>query len=134
MTRFNWIGAPEMFNLDAACRPIADAFGHCVYLVGSALERRDYRDVDVRCILDDNTFDQMFPDRRTTRTAWLNPREAILDAAMAGWLQARTGLPIDFQFQRRSEANAEFGGKPRHPLGLALLASDAMGDTEVGRG
>jgi len=41
--------------LTGACRPIAAAFGGTTYLVGSVLQRPDFRDIDIRLILDDDT-------------------------------------------------------------------------------
>lgn len=68
--RANFIGAPEALNLKLACTVINEAFGICTYLVGSAITKRDYRDVDLRCMLDDAEFDRIFG--RTT-----NPRILI---------------------------------------------------------
>ena len=52
-----YIGAPACFALELACRQICEAFGghHC-YVVGSSLERADWRDVDVRYMLEDDAF------------------------------------------------------------------------------
>jgi hypothetical protein len=122
MKRANWIGAPEMFNLNMACRSIVDAFGWHVYLVGSAMERRDHRDVDVRCILDDEEFDSLFPGPMARRSAWLDSKNSLLSSAISEWLSVRTGLKIDFQFQRSTEANAEYGGRPRSALGIFVTA------------
>jgi len=44
------------FCLNLACRALAEAFGYYVFLVGSSLERRDYRGVDIRCILDERNM------------------------------------------------------------------------------
>ena len=109
-----WLGAPAMFNLQAACTVLVEAYGPHIYLVGSCLERRDYRDVDVRCMLGDAEFARLFPGS-TTPTHW-HARLNILNAAISEWLAARTGLPIDFQFQQSSDANAQFLG-PRSALG-----------------
>jgi hypothetical protein len=52
--RSHYVGAPAIFHLSNACVLINESFGDFgCYLVGSALERRDYRDVDVRFIMDD---------------------------------------------------------------------------------
>lgn len=59
--RASYLGVPEAFQLDQACLVLTDAFGPHVYQVGSSLQRRDYRDVDVRVILPDDEFDRMFP-------------------------------------------------------------------------
>lgn len=113
--RANYVGAPQIFNLSHACQAIVSAFGPNVYLVGSSLERRDFRDVDVRCMLDDADFDALFPHGGVN--AVYNARLSLMNVAISGWLSERSGLPIDFQFQRRTEANDEFKGH-RSALGL----------------
>lgn len=40
----------QMFALDEACKPISEAFDETPYLVGTAVSRQEYRDVDVRLI------------------------------------------------------------------------------------
>jgi len=114
----------DQFNLDLACRPLVDAFGWGVFQVGSSLRRGTYNDVDVRCMLEDGEFAQFFrgkPDRLR-----------ILNAAVTLWLGRATGLPIDFQFQDTTAANADFNG-PRSALGVTpskprLIASDSEKD------
>lgn len=113
------LSPPRLYALDAACRPISEAFGFGVgpYLVGSVQERTagPSSDVDVRLILPDKQYDRLFakqsPEFRT-----------LLDLAFSGWLAAQTGLPIDFQIQRRTEAN-ELHPKPRNPLGGRKLTA-----------
>lgn len=79
------------------------------YLVGSVLQRPDYRDVDIRILVQDRRFDALFRGRL----------EAVRYAnrAFSIWGRQETGLPIDFQIQRQSEANAEFSGR-RNPMGV----------------
>jgi hypothetical protein len=107
-----------VFLLDEACRPIRQAFGTPPYLVGTAFTQRDFRDVDVRLILDDLAY-----DRLATGGLQLSP---FLGLAIGEYLAARTGLPVDFQIQRQTEANAAHNG-PRNPLGVRTLA-DYAGD------
>lgn len=99
----------DQFNLDLACRPLVDAFGWGVFQVGSSLQRGNYRDVDVRCMLDDDEYAHLFSGKPA--------RLRVLNAAVTLWLGRATGLPIDFQFQDTTAANAEFGG-PRSALGV----------------
>ncbi len=80
------------------------------YLVGSALDRPDYRDVDVRLILADDVFDRL---ASVVEIQGLNIGFSL-------WGQRVTGLPIDFQVQRMTEANAENEGR-RHPIGMGRL-------------
>ncbi|TIM03933.1 MAG: hypothetical protein E5Y62_33785, partial [Mesorhizobium sp.] len=58
----SYVGVPAVFKLELACKHLNDAYeGFGCYLVGSALERADWRDVDVVLILDDDAFAREFP-------------------------------------------------------------------------
>ncbi len=116
MKRANFIPAPHYFNLTMACRVLTEAFGHNIYLVGSSLRKRDYRDVDVRCILDDDEYKRFFPD--TVHTA-SNPLWAIMCASISLYLSQHSDLPIDFQIQQQTKANKEYKGQ-RHSLGIFI--------------
>lgn len=78
------------------------------YVVGSALQRADYRDVDVRIMLADETFD------------WLEGVVNVdrLNVCLSLWGRTATGLPIDCQVQQRSAANKAYGKQRRNPLGM----------------
>lgn len=103
----------QMFILDEACKPIAEAFDSSPYLVGTAVSRQDYRDVDVRLILDDDTYARL--------AAVAGPQlAAFLGLAIGEYLAQRTGMPIDFQVQQQSAANARHDGQ-RNPLGIRSL-------------
>lgn len=99
----------EMFHLNEACKPILRAFGDVPYLVGSTESGAHVRprDVDVRLILSD----KQFAKECQTQDRW-----ELLCLAIGAYLKERTGLPIDFQIQRRTEANAKHA-KNRNPLG-----------------
>lgn len=117
MNRANYIGAPEFFELNQACVILTEAFGHNVYLVGSSIERRDYRDVDVRCILEDDEYTRLFTDPLFTTH---NPLWSLMCCSISLWLSKRTGLKIDFQFQQQTTANDTYPARPRHALGIFL--------------
>ncbi|MDQ0894428.1 hypothetical protein [Agromyces ramosus] len=109
----------QMFLLDLACQPLAEAFRHLgygVFLVGTAAERGEYRDVDVRMILDDKSYDKL---AKTSSVEGM----AFLGLAIGQYLASMTDLPIDFQIQRMTEANAKHGGKTRNPLGVRGLTN-----------
>ena len=140
--RTDLLTTTEMYHLDAACRLISRAFdGGPPYLVGSAGTQNlvdgagTYRDVDVRLMLDDDEFAAVCP----TRERW-----ELLCLAISAYLAERTSLPIDFQVQRASEAQARFGGKFRNPLGMGRIfagggdgtpawetGTDSAGEVEV---
>jgi hypothetical protein len=106
--------------LDQACVPIGWAFGSTPYLVGSCLERGDYRDVDVRIVLDDDVYDRWFPGPGVQRT---QPLWSLLASSISLQLQQMTGLPIDFQIQSRS-TSAKYAGRCE-PLGIFPTAPEA---------
>lgn len=125
----NYIGAPATFALEMACKqlraafmpPDDEGFGS-VFLVGSSIERADWRDVDVRLILDDASFQRLFPDAQMSCAWEFDPRWTLMTVAITEWLRKQTGLPIDFQFQPLSHAN-ERHDKPRHAMGLTYVSS-----------
>ena len=102
----------QMFLLDEACKPIAEAFT-APYLVGTAASRQTHRDVDVRLILSDKHYARL-------RKAVGVQGVAFLGLAIGEYLAARTGLPVDFQVQQQTAANQHHDG-PRNPLGVRSL-------------
>jgi hypothetical protein len=113
------VGAPAIFRLELACQQVnaafSDSFG--CYLVGSALERPDWRDVDVRMILDDEDFARLFP--KAGQHWEFDPRWILLTSAVSDFLSRASGLPVDFQFQPQTHANKIHKG-PRSALGLVF--------------
>lgn len=101
--RASYLGPQDMRRLDLACVPIVRAFRETPYLVGSVNTRRDYRDVDVRLILPDD------------HPVHAQGELTALDYALSEYLRLTTGLPVDFQIQRQTDANAFTG--TRNPLG-----------------
>jgi hypothetical protein len=119
MPRVNFLGGPQFYNLQCASAALVEAFGtQAIYLVGSALERRDSRDVDIRCELPDTEFDRLFP-----RSAGFSPNAAdpfwcLVNAALSEWLQRRIDpdLPVDFQVQRRTQVDQQEAGHRKYQL------------------
>lgn len=110
MTRAYYLSPPDFHRLDWACTPIRRAFNTPPYLVGSVLQRADYRDIDIRLILDDEVVERMFSEHPQTRL--------LINIALSDLITKTAGQtrPIDFQIQSQSEAD-EFGGE-RNPLGM----------------
>lgn len=106
----SYLTVPQTYALNVACRPVA-GLGYGTFHVGSSLERADYHDVDLRCMLPDEEYDRMFPGDEGEKLL------KFLNVAVSEWIAARCGLPIDFQFQRASNANAEFKQR-RNGVGL----------------
>ncbi len=129
----SYIGAPAVFALELACQHINAALGHYgCYLVGSSMERADWRDVDVRFIMGDEDFAALFPavDLNTGSAIWeFDPRWLLFNTAICQWLRTQTGLPIDFQIQPQTFANARHD-KQRSAVGLRIAKQEPHSLTE----
>jgi len=111
--RLCYVGSPALFLLSQACMVIDQGLG-TPYLVGSALHRRDYRDVDVRVIMQDDEFDRRFPGAHPQ--PMMDPLWSLLASSVSVWLSQASGLPVDFQVQSMTQA-ARYDGI-RIPLGV----------------
>lgn len=120
MTRTSYLSTAEFALLNDACIPITEAFDSPPYLVGSVAERADYRDVDLRVILADEDFDHWFCGRVML---W-----SLVCRAISHYLRNATGLPIDFQIQRMTEANANHSTTHRNPMGMRSRPYAGGGD------
>ena len=114
----NYVGAPAIFALEEECKKINAAFDdYGCYLVGSALERPDWRDVDVRFIMPDERFAALFPK---AGQCWeQDARWLLLTVSISERLSKVTGLPIDFQIQPQTHANERHKGM-RSSIGLTI--------------
>lgn len=106
------VGMPQGIWLSKFGVAIRDYFGHVPYHVGSSVTSKQWRDVDVRLILDDDEFEAMFGRDRSAET---NPKLGAITLAFATLGQRMTGLPIDFQIQPQTWANETYPG-PRSAL------------------
>jgi len=114
----NHVGMPAALYLEEFGSQVWSAFGTLPYLVGSATFFKEWRDVDVRLILDDAEYACLGlgdPVRACTNAKW-----AALCMAFSALGTKMTGLPIDFQIQQRTYANAQYN-RPRLALGLVGL-------------
>lgn len=106
----------ELHLLEQACQPVWAGFGSgtsgSTYLVGTAQTGGKYRDVDVRTILPDDEFDRLFCAEDSNGKALWN----LLCSAIGRMLAEQTGLPIDYQIQRMTEANEKYPNQ-RNPVG-----------------
>jgi hypothetical protein len=104
---------PAVFKLRLFGETVQRLTGNTAYLVGSVLERADYRDVDVRLMLDDETFERTFGGDGL----WIsNGGLTLANMALSALAREMTGLDVDCQVQRLSDANTEYGERQRQPL------------------
>jgi len=126
---------PAIFKLEMAARHVKDAYRHYdaeghvgIYLVGSSIERPDWRDIDVVMMLDEKSFYQEFPHALPTSFEWDN-KWLLHTVALSDWWAAQTGLPVDFKIQPMDWANGRHKGR-RHPLGLRFAPSSSQEDAD----
>lgn len=110
MRRASYLQLVDFERVEEWCRSVRTIFdGEVPYMVGSVNRTPDFRDVDLRLILPDEDFD----------ASWADPlKHRLMNRAISTWGQRETGLPIDFQIQRRTDANKAFGDEFRNPMGL----------------
>lgn len=106
------VGMPAGIWLNKFGGIVADYFGHTPYHVGSSSESKEWRDVDVRLILPDDEFEARFGK---VQNCEVNAKLAAVTLAFAALGKQMTGLPIDFQIQPQTHANAKYPG-PRSAL------------------
>ena len=101
-----YLRVDEVRRLDHWCESLLKAFEPCtVYLVGSVQDHADWRDVDVRVVVN---------DERLSGTLLMKLPD--LNMLLSQWGQQQTGLPIDCQVQSRTECRAHDG--TRNPRGV----------------
>ncbi len=108
----------ELYRLDIAVTPLR-RFCSQIYLVGTVLTSPTWRDVDVRMIMPDDEFDEVF----SNSLLW-----EIFCLATTSWLRSMTDLPIDFQVQRMTEANEKHKGPRNHLSGGGSRQFAGLGD------
>ncbi len=136
MSRASFLSPPDFHRLNWACRPITEAFGECPYLVGSALTRPDFRDIDIRLILDDDTVERMFGASSFGIHESGNGQAVrlLLNIALSDLIAKAAGLPwpIDFQIQSMSEANVPEHKGVRNPMGVRRTPQQPATKGEAG--
>ena len=116
-----FVGMPAALLLHEFGSQVWHAFGSPPYLVGSALKSKQWRDVDVRLILQDEEYARLGfgdPEQQHQNGKWV-----AMVLAFSALGRQMTGLPIDFQIQQATHANAEYGSAdcPRSALGVLDL-------------
>lgn len=102
------VGHPAYLWLNEFGAVLQSAFGCTAYQVGSSVDSKQWRDVDVVLIMDDDLYVEWFG--ADTHHAQLSPLCHALTLAFCELGKRMTGLPIDFKFQQQSQANERFKG------------------------
>ena len=119
-----YIRMPEMRKLEHFCRLISSSMKSPVFVVGSCLARSDYNDVDIRAVMGDGRFEELFGDYRNKEADML---WSLLCTSVSIYASQQTGLPIDFQVQSEDEQCFHAG----HPkLALTLWNAPSQQDSE----
>lgn len=112
------VGMPAALKLEEFGSQVWHTFGTPPYVVGSSIRSKRWRDVDVRIILDDETYAAL--GLGDPRYDYRCGKWVALCLAFSALGKEMTGLPIDFQIQQQSFANAKFKG-PRCSIGHVEL-------------
>jgi hypothetical protein len=112
------VGMPAYLMLEEFGSQVWSVFNDVPFLVGSALSSKQWRDVDVRLILDDQTY--KFLELGDPSDPHRNAKWISFCLAYSALGKTMTGLPIDFQIQQRSWANDKYKG-PRSAIGWVPL-------------
>jgi hypothetical protein len=116
----SYLSTVDFARLNYGCVIVSEAFGEgSTYLVGSSLETEIFHDVDIRTILPDDEFDALFHGRLYF---W-----SLTCLGIGTYLRQVTGLPIDYQIQRMTEANEKHAGT-RNPIGTRARPFAGGGD------
>ena len=111
----NYVGMPAGMHLEEFGSHVWSVFGDPPFLCGSATQKKDWRDVDVRVILTDEEYAAWgFGE---PREAHQNSKWVALCMAFSALAKQMTGLPVDFQIQQMTNANERYKGT-RFALGL----------------
>jgi hypothetical protein len=115
-----YLSPPQIHTLREACTPINEAFDATCYLVGSVLTRPDFRDVDVRLILDDREFVRFFGTEMDQHHGRATALWTSIAVTYSRDIARQTNLNIDFQIQARSVANDSSGRHDGSRIALFL--------------
>lgn len=103
------VGMPATLYLEEFGHLVWAAFGEYPYHVGSSVFNKVWRDVDVRLILADEEYERL--DLGDPKHPHMNKRWVALTLAFSALGKQITGLPIDFQIQQQTDANALYSQK-----------------------
>lgn len=110
-------GMPASLALEEFGALVNEVFGvTACYHVGSSLRGKQWRDVDVRVILEDDAYAAWGlgdPQRQHHNGKWVG-----LVRAFSALGTQMTGLPIDFQIQQQTAASEEYAAEGSSALGI----------------
>jgi hypothetical protein len=112
-------GFPATGLLEAWGRQLFEAFGEMPYVCGTSFYGKNWRDVDVRIMLDDEKWLRLIGTDPDDKTYQHGATWNALCISISLWGQKVTGLPIDFQFQPWARAIERYGDYPRNAIGLS---------------
>jgi hypothetical protein len=102
-------GMPATLLLEEFGYVVWVVFGDYPYHVGSSVFNKTWRDVDVRLILEDEEYERM--GLGDPKYPHQNEKWCTLVLAFSALGKAMTGLPVDFQIQQQTGANAMYSQK-----------------------
>jgi hypothetical protein len=113
MSRSTYLLVSQINTLDTWGKELENMFPvkmkvYGTYIVGSAVQHKDWRDVDIRQIVSDADFEKL---KKVIDIGYFNHMVSI-------WGQQITGLPIDYQVQGIGHEDNKNSKGYHHPIGL----------------
>ncbi len=116
----HYLGVTQFIELRFAGAIVKGTFdvSYGMFLVGSAMTSKAWRDVDVRHIIADDEFERRFGE-------FVEPYEQnhflrAFNLGVSAWMSAASKLPVDYQVQPITKANELYpiASNPRNGMGL----------------
>lgn len=128
------VGQPQGMLLNEFGERLRAAFGDVAYQVGSSLGEKTsgWRDVDVRLMLDDEIWENM--ELGNPENPHGNAKWRALCIVFSDYGRHLTGLPIDFQLQQRTHANANYGREKGCDRSALIVVNHEMPSGERSKG
>jgi hypothetical protein len=97
---FGYVGMPRALYLKMYAEFIDDIFDTNIYLVGSALKRKNWKDIDVVAVLSDQRWESYgFGD---PQKRFYNKRWAAYCMSLSSFGKQLIGCEVDFQIHQES--------------------------------
>jgi ribonucleotide monophosphatase NagD (HAD superfamily) len=106
-------------KFEVTANAVAARYGGKVYLVGSALSKKNPRDYDVRVVIEDDDFRRLFGWNDEKAADWAARYDQLKNSRQFSMEMA---LNIDFQVQKKSDAR--FYGRQRPKMRLDKAPDD----------
>lgn len=111
-----YVGMPKALYLDMFGRYVRDMFDSDVFLVGSALKTKDWKDIDVVVVISDSLWNNLGfgdPSNRFKNKKWISYCLSI-----SSFGKSLLGCEVDFQIHSKTHSETIHTNDPKCEIGL----------------